>query len=265
MKKQVKKFLSRLMPKGMLKEKIKLTYYNLLSGKNASFSLIQLDRLLFKTKYEGLEFTTKDALYNIVEDFDFYQHFHKVKHGDVIMDAGANNGYIALLFAKLAGENGKVYAFEPDAINIKYIEENIGLNEDVKNIIIEDLLLWNENTFVDFYEAGTVGSSAVWMPGSDKVVKKEAVRIDDWVAKNNIQKLDFIKMDIEGAEIEAMDGCVETIKNLKPDFAIASYHVVNGEQTYIKMEAFFRKMDYPFKTVKFNKNEIITFAGVNVK
>lgn len=182
------------------------------------------------------------------------------------MDAGANNGYISLYFSKLAGPDGKVYAFEPDAINIGHIKENIALDNTLdNNIVIQDLLLWNENTMVDFYEAGTVGSSAVWKPEGEKLVKKEAVTIDDWVKRHNITKLDFIKMDIEGAEIEAMEGCVETLKNLKPNFAIASYHIVNGEPTYIKMEAFFKRHDYPYKTVTFKKNEIITFAGPGVK
>jgi hypothetical protein len=72
-------------------------------------------------------------------------------------------------------------------------------------------------------------------------------------------------MDIEGAEIEALDGCVETIRTLQPNFAIASYHVVNEEKTYIKVEAFFRQMKYPFKTVSFRGSEIITFAGPNLK
>jgi len=113
-------------------------------------------------------------------------------------------------------------------LNINHIKENIALDKQLENnIVIEDLLLWNENAWVDFYEAGTVGSSAVWMPDNEKVVKKQAVRIDDWVKDNGITKLDFIKMDIEGAEIEAMIGCVETIKNLKPNFAIASYHIVD--------------------------------------
>jgi hypothetical protein len=139
------------------------------------------------------------------------------------------------------------------------------LNNDLSdNIKIEELLLWDENKLVDFYEAGTVGSSAVWIPDSDKCVQKEAVRIDDWVLNNNIKKLDFIKMDIEGAEIEALDGCVETIENLKPNFAIASYHIVNGEATYIKVEEFFKKRNYPYKTVRFRGNEIITFAGTAI-
>ena len=266
MKKQVKKFLSKLMPKGQAKENIKLFFYNLTAKKGTHFSLADDGKTRYKTQYKGLDFTTIDALYNIAPDFDFYTHFYQIKPGDVIMDAGANNGYIALYFSKLTGQSGKVYAFEPDSFNINHIKENIALDQTLDdNIIIQDLLLWNENTMVDFYEAGTVGSSAVWKPEGEKLVKKEAVTIDDWVKRNNITQLDFIKMDIEGAEIEAMDGCVETMKSLKPNFAIASYHIVNGEPTYIKMEEFFKKHGYPYKTVTFKKNEIITFAGSAIK
>jgi len=163
---------------------------------------------------------------------------------------------LSIFFSKLVGKEGLVYAFEPDAINIERINRNKQLNKDLAdNIKIEELLLWDENKLVDFYEAGTVGSSAVWIPDADKCVQKQAVRIDDWVLKNNIKKLDFIKMDIEGAEIEALVGCVQTMEALKPNFAIASYHIVNGKPTYIKVEAFFKKMNYPYKTLRFRKKE----------
>ena len=58
---------------------------------------------------------------------------------------------------------------------------------------------------------------------------------------------------------------VETIKTLKPNFAIASYHIVAGEKTHIKVEQFFAAMNYPFKTIRFRGSEIITFAGPNLK
>jgi FkbM family methyltransferase len=260
MKKRIKKFLSRMVPKSRLKEKMKLSFYNITAPKGISFALDN-GRQKFQTHYRGLDFTTSDALYNIVPDFGFYTHFHKIKSGDVILDAGANNGYVSLYFSKMAGPSGKVYAFEPDSINIAHIRQNIALNPDAGNIAIQNLLLWNENTEVDFYEAGTVGSSAVWKPEGEKLVKKQAVTIDQWVKENGIGKLDFIKMDIEGAEIEAMEGCKETIRTLKPDFAIASYHIVDGAPTYLKMEEFFRSIGYPYKTMRFKKSEIITFAG----
>jgi FkbM family methyltransferase len=268
MKKKIKKIISSIFPKSGLKEQIKLIYYNINKPKNTSYEVLKGNEntAIFKTIFKKIPLITNEALYFIVLDFDYYQHFYKVKKDDVIIDAGANCGHLSIFFSKLVGDKGLVYAFEPDSFNIKRINKNRELNKDLSdNIKIEELLLWNENKLVDFYEAGTVGSSAVWIPDTDKCVKKEAIRIDDWVMKNNISKLDFIKMDIEGAEIEALQGCVRTIQNLKPNFAIASYHIVDGQATYIKVEEFFKKINYPYKTVTFRKNEIITFAGESVK
>ena len=268
MKKKIKKIISAIFPNGGLKERVKLAYYGINKPKDTSYELRDgnENKLVYKTTFKELSLITNEALYFIVPDFNYYQHFYKVKSEDCVLDAGANCGHLSIFFSKLVGNDGKVYAFEPDAFNIERINNNIQLNKDLSaNIKIEELLLWNENKKIDFYEAGTVGSSAVWIPDLDKCVQKEAIRIDDWVVKNNIKKLDFIKMDIEGAEIEALDGCIQTIDNLKPNFAIASYHIVNGEPTYIKVEEFFKKRDYPYKTIRFRKNEIITFAGVSLK
>lgn len=267
MKKTIKKIISKIVPKGNAKEQVKLFYYSLFKPKNVVFDLADNNGAVsYKTTFNGLSLFTNEALYPIVDDFNYYQHFYKVKAEDVVIDAGANCGHLSIFFSKLVGPNGKIIAFEPDKFNIERIIKNKNLNSDLPdNIKIEDLLLWDKDELIDFYEAGTVGSSAVWMPDSEHCVKKQAVTIDSWVANNNINKLDFIKMDIEGAEIEALDGCIETIKTLKPNFAIASYHIVNGEQTYIKVEQFFNAMNYPCKTVKFRGTEIITFAGSNLK
>lgn len=267
MKKQVRKYISKLIPKGNIKEIVKWHYYNFMSPKNTSFELIKgIDnKFIYKTTIQDLSINTNEPLYFVVPDFKYYQHFYKVKNKDVVIDAGSNCGHLSILFSKIIGKEGIVYAFEPDQFNILKINNNIILNNDLsKNIIIESLLLWNENKLIDFYESGTVGSSAVWIPDKDKCVKKESIRIDDWVFNNNIEKLNFIKMDIEGAEIEALEGCVQTLRNLSPNFAIASYHIVNGEPTYIQVEEFFKKHNYPFKTVHFNKKEIITFAGSSI-
>lgn len=268
MKKTIKKGISKIFPKGDFKERVKLFYYNLNKPKHTFFELIKINgnTSINKTTFKELSLNTNEALYFVVPDFDYYQHFYKVKTDDVVIDAGSNCGHLALLFSKLVGKNGLVYAFEPDKFNIDRINANISLNQDLpENIKIQELLLWDENKFVDFYEAGTVGSSAVWIPNIEECVKKEAIRIDDWMLKNKVEKLDFIKMDIEGAEIEALEGCIETIKKHSPNFAIASYHIVNGEKTHIKLEQFFKKLNYPYKTVKFRGDEIITFAGPCLK
>jgi len=265
MKKKFKKIVSKFFPGGIYKEYIKFYYYNIFKRSGSSFSLLKKNGILiYKTTFEQIEIYTQEALYFVAPDFNFYQNYYKVKTNDIILDAGANCGHLTILFSKLVEEKGFIYAFEPDKFNVNRINSNILLNDGINNIKIEELLLWNENKLIDFNEEGSVASSAIWFPETSKMVKKQAIKIDDWVLNNNISKLDFIKMDIEGAEIKALDGCINTIETLSPNFAIASYHIVDGEPTYKKVESFFSKINYPYKTVRFGTSEIITFAGKSI-
>ena len=265
-KKKIKKVLSFLVPKGFLKEKIKLFFYNINKPANTTFDIIKNNnQTIFKTTFGKTTLFTTEGLYPIVDDFNYYQHFYKTKKGDIVIDAGANVGHLSMFFSKNVGETGQVHCFEPDKFNIEALKVNMSLNKDLyDNIFIYDSLLWDKDTMIDFDEAGTVGSSAIWISDQKNVVKKQAVTIDSWVKNNNISRLNFIKMDIEGAEIEALKGCVNTIKTLKPNFAIASYHIVDNQPTYLKLEEFFTRINYPFKTITFRGNEIITFAGETV-
>lgn len=259
MMKKVKKIISSLIVNGRVKDFIKELFYNWTAKKNTKY---RRSGDIYLTSYNNLTLRTAEPLYMVVPDFDYYQHFYKISAGDIVMDAGANNGYLSVLFSKLVGANGQVHSFEPDHFNIERIKKNISIDSTLsKNIVIYDQLLWDNNTLIDFYEDGSVSSSAVYIPNQSKSVKKEAITIDSWVKRENILKLDFIKMDIEGAEIEALKGCVETIRTLQPNFAIAAYHIVDGQPTYHKVEDFFKQLRYPYKTLTLSKNEIITFAG----
>ena len=262
MKKNIRKALSKLVPQGKIKEHFKLWFYNNSNGNRTKFDF---DGKHFITRYDEITLTTISPLYRVVEDFEFYTHFFKPNGSHRIIDAGANQGFISLYFASQLNSQGEVYAFEPDRKNIATINKNFALNPDkASKIKIVDLLLWDKDEMVDFYEAGSVGSSAHYRPDNEKIVQKRAITLDQWVIENNISKIDFIKMDIEGAELEAIEGAVETIKRFEPHFAIASYHIINGEPTYLKLEKIFERIGYPHKTVHFNTREIITFAGPSI-
>ncbi len=165
------------------------------------------------------------------------------------------------MFASIIKKNGHVYAFEPDKHNIEMLNSNLSLN-DIENVYsVHKELLWSSESIVDFQESGTVASSALWFSSEENIVKKKTITLDKWCKVNGIHILDYIKMDIEGAELEAIEGCREIINNHQPNFAIASYHMINNEPTYIKLEAFFKHINYPYITKKFSDYEIITFAG----
>lgn len=241
-----------------LQKRLKLKYYNF-QIKGFSFSLEK--NIYCSTDNKSWKIFTNTPLYFIVKDVSRYEKFYQVSKGDFVIDAGANEGILTLVYSNKVTCSGKVFAFEPDVINIKRFDYNLGLNKNTSNITLFKKGLWNKTGALDFYEAGTVGSSIFHR--DEKSVKKaiSTVSIDDFVNSENINRLDFIKMDIEGAEIEVLNGARNTIKSLMPHFAIASYHIVENEVTYKKVEEFFSNMNYPYKTIFYKDGEIITYAG----
>lgn len=265
LKKSIKKTISSFVPKGIYKEQLKVLWYNVFSNSKVKYKVIKRDSgFLYKTQYVDLKLYTNEPLYTITPDFDNYQHFYKIKSADVVIDGGANVGVLALLFSMRVGSNGYVHCFEPDRYNINKLMKNFSINNCSNNYSVYRELMWNEETEIDFQESGTVASSALWFSGTNNIVKKKTTTLDVWAKINQIKRLDFIKMDIEGAEIQAIEGCRSIIKKYKPNFAIASYHVINGKPTYLELEKFFKGMNYPYITKRFGSDEIITFAGPEV-
>lgn len=251
------KTIYKILPSKALKESLKQVYFNTIRKEK-----FKRKNNTYQTIFTGkLGISTKLPMYYVVRDINRYERFYTVKENDVVLDAGANHGYLSLYYGKKVGANGKVFAFEPDAINIVEMEGNIALNPEIQNIQIQEELIWDKNTQLEFFEAGSVSSSIYTKPAHAKTTLKDAITIDYFQKREKLERLDFVKMDIEGAEIEAMDGLVEVLEKFKPNFAIASYHWVNKEQTYKKIEAFFESKNYPYRTVFYKDGEIITFAG----
>jgi FkbM family methyltransferase len=148
-----------------------------------------------------------------------------VEQGDVVLDLGACWGDTALYFAANTGEEGKVYSFEFIPDNIKIFNINISLNPNLKNQVelIKQPVSAKSGEVIYFVDNGP-GSRIEYEPFEGQTDHAITVSIDDFVKKNNIEKVDFIKMDIEGAEPAALNGAIETIKKFKPKLAIAIYH-----------------------------------------
>ena len=144
--------------------------------------------------------------YNIKNIFE-------VKNDAVVFDIGAFKGDTAYLFSKKCSNKARIYAFEPDENNYKIllkIKDKYKLN----NVIASNILFSNSETEINFLS----------MDLNRPAVKMKSTTIDKFTEENNIEKIDYIKMDVEGAEKNILEGSIKTIKKFKPSLAIAIYH-----------------------------------------
>jgi FkbM family methyltransferase len=142
-----------------------------------------------------------------------------VKPGDVVVDAGGCWGDTALYFAQDAVQ---VYCFECTPSNLKIISENMKMNPSLSGKIkVVQKALWNTTGKKLVFQEMGPGSRA----SSDGAgVEVETQGLDDFVAANSVERVDFIKMDIEGAEPKALMGAAKTIQKCRPQLAISIYH-----------------------------------------
>lgn len=144
----------------------------------------------------------------------------KLHEGEVFIDAGVLNLGTSLRFIEECGRRKvkryKIHAFEPD--NTSYARcMNMLKNMPDEDIQLYNAGLWSENTTLFFTEMGN-GASRITQQETETSI--HAVALDSQVS----DKVTFIKMDIEGAELEALKGCREIIKRDKPRLAICIYH-----------------------------------------
>jgi FkbM family methyltransferase len=145
--------------------------------------------------------------------------------GDTVLDVGGCWGDTALYFADKVGENGKVYSFEFIPNNISIFNKNLSLNPNLNFVIdlIEHPVSDKSGDIIFFCDNGP-GSKIKNEPFESQTGTAETISIDDFVDKFDLKSVDFIKMDIEGAEPIALNGAIKTIKKFRPKLAIAIYH-----------------------------------------
>ncbi|MFA6918690.1 MAG: FkbM family methyltransferase [Patescibacteria group bacterium] len=158
--------------------------------------------------------------------------------GDTVVDAGTNVGFFTILASKLVGDSGKIYSFEPVKEAATILKNNININ-NCKNIEIVEKALGDQEGDIEFYidsENLFEGSSSVIKPESEKSRRKiQQTTIDDFVIANKIEQIDFIKVDIEGAERYMLKGAEQTIKRFKPMISIRTYHLPDDPEVIEKI------------------------------
>jgi FkbM family methyltransferase len=186
--------------------------------------------------YDDSILGTMEFLVLVQEIFveDQYHAREFLKSDSVVIDAGANIGTFTVLAASIA-KYGKVYAFEPASRTQEALKAN---TKDAGNVSVIPCGLGEERGTAEML-VHTVSPGMSMLSDAGLTVKKdmsgvvsekiEVVTIDDFVAKNGLLKVDFIKMDTEGYEKQIIRGARETIRRYKPVIAASAYHFASDK------------------------------------
>ncbi len=154
--------------------------------------------------------------------------YGEIQAGDVVLDCGANVG----VFSRYAAEAGaaQVVAFEPDPTTVRALRRNLDSGAS-RFVNVIDEALWDCETELTLSrdERFSSANSVVILRGDDEQ-KVPSTTVDKIVTNLGLDRVDFIKMDIEGAEKQALRGARETILKFKPRLAISVEHFTDDEQ-----------------------------------
>jgi FkbM family methyltransferase len=170
----------------------------------------------------------------------------EVADGDVVFDVGGCFGETAVYFSRFCGDSGKVFTFEPHGYFFSQLKLNVANFWAVQPV-----------------NAGLGSAEAeITMSFNAKSSTAAITTIDNFVESSGLQSVDFIKMDIEGAERDALKGAAKTLKNLRPKLAISVYHRPDDIRviSQIILDIYGDNCDLYMKNVTNTYGETVLFA-----
>lgn len=156
--------------------------------------------------------------------------------GDVVLDAGAYCGEIAIELALRVGPAGRVYAFEPNPVGLEFLERNLALH-GLTNVTLMPHALWENSTTLKFNSTSDYGAALASL-GSDSAASACQIEVSALSPADAFARIgrvpDFIKMDIEGAEVEVLAAMAPLLRAADHPvrLAVASYHLRDGRPAH---------------------------------
>ena len=184
----------------------------------------------------------------------------QARPGDVVIDGGGCWGDTALYFAYQVQSNGRVICFEFAPGNLAVLQANLEMNPNLSSRVrvVREALWDRSGELLRFKDAGPC-TTVVRQEDAELTVPTLA--IDDLVAKERLESVDFIKLDVEGAELLALKGAKQTLKQFRSTLAISLYHNLDD---FVTIPAFLRELEvgYEFYLDHFtiHREETVLFA-----
>ena len=167
-----------------------------------------------------------------------------VSKSSVAYDIGAHVGFYTLLASELVGGGGKVIAFEPNPRNLKYLKKHLEINH-CDNVMVIEAAVSDKSGISHFNEGG---GSSMGTLSEDGYLTVNTINIDELVGNGKIPAPDYIKIDVEGAELLVLKGAKSTLINYSPKMFLATHsHIVPN--VHIDCCDFLTSLDYKLKPI----------------
>ena len=158
------------------------------------------------------------------ENFEFLT--NSCKPGAVIIDIGAHIGLFSIIASQITGAAGKVYAFEPAPSTYELLQKTLAINHNESVIETFQKAVGRETGKITFFVSdgqADNGNSLVNYKDDRPLhgIDVEVTSVDAFIKEKKINRLDFIKIDVEGAEYDTLRGAAETLQNLRPVCIVA--------------------------------------------
>ncbi len=188
---------------------------------------------------------------------------HTIQIGDTVLDIGANIGYHTLTISKATNGNAKIFSFEPFSKNFLVLKRNIRIN-NLKNVQIYKLAIGDKKkrtslkVFEDYAYNSFLDTKRKKYLYSERV---EMDTIDNFVLSNNLHKVDFIKIDVEGYEFNVLKGAKRTLERFKPKI-ICEIYQQNLESLNIRAKDVVNYVvSFGYNVFTFAKGEIVPLSN----
>jgi FkbM family methyltransferase len=196
-----------------------------------------------------------------IEYGGYFKRF-RPKKGEIVIDCGAWKGHFSILASRVVGKQGKVFAIEPQYdMYIKLQERAKRLR--LSNITVLNYAINSEDIDKRILKSKTSSGFTIDVDEVNQEIDEETEviklrKLDTILKSFGINQPNFIKMDIEGSEIEALEGSPNLLSQDNLYFAIASYHIVNGRKTCYQVEDILKSKE--FNTVTEFQKHLTTYA-----
>lgn len=168
-----------------------------------------------------------------------------VRPGQVVHDIGANTGFYSLLAARLVGSKGEVHSFEPNPSNVQHLREHMRANDFQQVSVHPCAVSDREGTFQFQCDGSFTGRLS-----DDGTHRVSTVTLDSFLRNDGVPP-DLLKIDVEGAEFDVLNGGMTMLKQCRPTILLATH----GEQVHRECVKLLRSLDYELTALE-SKDEI---------